>query len=135
MTEAINQTRAVWPPEPGTFSLRLAPKAWPVAAMIDRSEDGQFRAIINGQEQPPDPDPAIATGVARIWSYGRRIDLAEYRWRLAMMAWAIWNDPEHPAANPTRPINPNDLKPIRRHHGHDQRANPPIRASFDGCAA
>jgi hypothetical protein len=108
---AAAQRRVVWPPEPGLFRLRLVRGGWGVPARIAVTIDG-WRAEIDGIAYPPDPDPARAPGVERIWVSAEIIDQLEYQWLVEMREWALAHDPDHPAANPQRAINPAELRPI-----------------------
>jgi hypothetical protein len=106
------QARPVWPPEPGFFKLRLCAGGWHVPALIRRRDDGTWQAVIDTDPLAPSADPATAPGVARIWHGGVRIGQPEYDWLLAIREHAHAHDPEHPAAQPRRPIHPMRLKPF-----------------------
>jgi hypothetical protein len=97
-------SRRIDAPEPGFFRLRLVPGGWPVPARI--LHDGEkWQAIIDGIAADPHPDPSIA-GVDRIWTSGTRIEQPEYDWRLATKAAALAEQPDHPAANPRKRMDP-----------------------------
>jgi hypothetical protein len=121
--------RAVWPPEPGAFKLRLVPRGWQVPARIVRESSpgvvtgaGEpvllWHAVIDGIARHPNIDPANAEDVARIWHGGERIDETEYRWLVATGDWARAHDPRHPAANPLYPIDPSRLRPLKPRTPH-----------------
>jgi hypothetical protein len=105
------QTRVVWPPEPGFFRLRLVRAGWGVPAEIIHDDRG-WSAVLNGEQGTPHPDPESANDVARIWQFGQKIEAAEYRWLESVRVWALANDPQHPAARPTKAIDPSTLRPI-----------------------
>ena len=48
----------------------------------------------------------------RVWHWGRIITQAEHDYRLTLKAWALANDPSHPAANPRKPINLAAMPPL-----------------------
>lgn len=103
--------RAVWPPEPGFFALKLVRNGWLVPARI--GFDGvRWHAEIDGTIHPAHTDPALAPEVARIWTSGARVDEADYRWRFAVKAHALAHDPAHPALCPDKAMNPNTLRPL-----------------------
>jgi hypothetical protein len=108
---AKGQRRAVWPPEPGLFRLRLVRGGWGVPCAIAVTIDG-WQAEIDGIAYPPDPDPARAIGVERIWTGAEIIDQSEHDWLIEMKAWALAHEPDHPAANPLQAINPSELRPL-----------------------
>jgi hypothetical protein len=99
-------SRSVDQPEPGWFEMRLVKGGPPVAARITRDEQGLWGAWIDGVPcGAMHTDPTLAAGVFRIWHGGRFCTEAEHDYRLAMKAWALEHDGNHPAANPTKPIN------------------------------
>jgi hypothetical protein len=108
---AADQRRAVWPPEPGHFRLSLVRGGWRVPARLSVTVDG-WQAEIDGIAYPPDPDPARATGVERVWTGGEIIDQSEHDWLVEMRTWARTHAPDHPAANPLQAINPSELRPL-----------------------
>lgn len=104
--------RAIDQAEPGFFLLRLV-KAGPLVAARISHDGGIWRAIIDGVAQEPGAaDWTHAAGVDRIWTAGRRCTESEYRYRLALRAHALTADPDHPAANPTKPIRLRNLRPV-----------------------
>lgn len=106
------QRRAIWPPQPGFFRLRLAKNAWPVPARITHDGD-MWQATIDGSECAAHADPALAPRVTDIWEGGWIVDEAEYRWALAVRdAAAAADHTDHPALNPTKAINPLRLIPL-----------------------
>lgn len=97
--------RRVDVPEPGFFLLRLVKGGVQVAARIIHDESG-WSAEINGERGPAAADPFEAPGLSKIWTFGLRVDEAEYRYRLDVAQWARAHQPTHPAADPTRPVDP-----------------------------
>jgi hypothetical protein len=109
--KSAEQSRAIWPPEPGFFALRLVRRGWEVPARI--VFDGEkWQAEIDGVASLPDIAPALAENVARIWQGSRRIAEHEFRWLEKLREWAKANQPEHPCLHPRQPIKPGMLKPI-----------------------
>lgn len=104
--------RLVWPPTPGTFTLRRVRGGWRVPAMIARDEDGLWYAIIDGTAGDCHADPAHAPGVDRIWTSGERICQSDYDYLVFLKNWAVNNDPDHPCVNPYKPIDPHHLRPL-----------------------
>lgn len=109
---AAAQTRAVWPPEPGLFSMTLVRGGWKVPARIARDADGAWVAEVNGETCAAHPDPAYAHGVASIWANGLKIDEATYNYLSATREWARLHDPAHPALHPDTPINRLTVRPL-----------------------
>jgi len=105
------QARSIWPPSPGTFRLRLVKGGWAVPAQIVETAAG-WCAIIDEIALPPNPDPAQAEGVERVWTSGHKIDEAEYRYLTAVKEYAAKHAPDHPALNPRKPIDHMLLRPI-----------------------
>lgn len=113
MKNASEPPRVVDQPEPGFFLMRLVRRGPKVAARIVHDEHGIWRAHIDGVPQEPGgADPHRARGVLRIWHSGTRCTEQEYLYRLALKAWAMAHDPDHPAANPERPVSLRRMKPI-----------------------
>lgn len=103
------EKRDVDHPEPGFYALRLVRKGPEVASTIE-CVDGVWRATINGEPDGEDNiDPQIASGVQRVWLWGRYIPESEYRYLLARHRHAVEHDPTSPYANPEKPI---DLRAI-----------------------
>jgi hypothetical protein len=76
-----------------------------VAARIEQTPAGLWRAWIDGKAEPPHHDPHLAHQVMHVWLSGRRIDRGRYDWRLATKDWARQHAPEHPCLTPNKPIN------------------------------
>jgi hypothetical protein len=91
--------------------MRLVAKGWPVPAAITLSEHGKWQAVIDGEPGPESADP-ITAGVDRIWHSGVQIPEHEYQYLLAVKAHALAHEPDHPAANPRKPITTALLRPI-----------------------
>ncbi|HUY05075.1 MAG TPA: hypothetical protein VMV33_17495 [Rhodocyclaceae bacterium] len=104
--------RRVDQPETGHFLLRLVRGGPFVAARIAYT-DNLWRATIDGAEQdPPAPEWFRAAGVERIWIGGRRCTPAEYDYHLQLARWARTHSPDHPAAQPEKPIDLRRLPPV-----------------------
>ena len=101
-------SRAVWPPQPGWFNLRLVRGGWRVPCQIVH-QDGLWQAIIDGEAKVAAADPAQAEGVDRIWHGGTRIPQFEFDYLESLRAAA---PPDHPARNPTKRIEPSMLTPM-----------------------
>lgn len=108
-----DQARAIWPPSPGLFSLRLKRHAWAVPACIvhDKPSD-QWHAEIDGEAYETHSDPTLAPMIDVVWHGGRKIDQAEYDWLFALKDWARANNPDHPCLWPRRAIDPRVLRPL-----------------------
>lgn len=108
---AAAQSRAVWPPEPGLFSLALVRGGWKVPARIVRDADG-WLAEVDGETSSAHPDPAYAPGVASLWANGLKIDEATFNYLTALREWARLHDPAHPSLHPYRPIDRLTARPL-----------------------
>ena len=103
--------RAVWPPEPGFFRMRLVPQGWKVPCRIVRTEiDGTYlwQTVVNGELSAISSDP-VAVDVDRIWHHGSQIEEHEFWYLEALRDTA---PPDHPARNPRKPIDPALLTPL-----------------------
>jgi len=115
MTERhdASQARAIWPPMPGFFRLRLTRGGWPVPCRIVQSGEG-WHAEVDGRVYDPHPDPAYAARVADVWTGGIKIAEWEWHWCVAVRQDALdRGETEHPALNPTRPMSPMLIRPWR----------------------
>lgn len=99
--------RAVWPPEPGYFRVRLVKGGPQVPARISRNGETWSTVIAGVLSVATDP---IAAGADYIWHYGTRIGETEYREMLFTTAIA---SADHPARNPRQPIDISRLKPLK----------------------
>jgi hypothetical protein len=117
---AVKQRRDLTKPEPGFYILRLVRRGWQVPARIIE-QDGSFTAEVNGEPLKVvwTRDELEASAVSdlvegrlfahpllRIVLFGEATDEPTYRYRLAMKDWAETHDKDHPAANPTKPMDP-----------------------------
>ena len=109
---ASDQRRRIDAPEPGYFSMRLVHGGWRVPCRIVHDENGWY-AVVNGNAEAPADNPHDAARVSRIWEHGLRIDQPTYDWLIALKAYAETHEPDHPAANVQRAIDPNQLQPIQ----------------------
>lgn len=113
--------------KPGLYRVRRTRNGPWIAAEITVTA-GLIEVIENGvphaERWPVDNFPtilsdAVMAGEAfghpllRILWFGVPIERQEHRALLALSRWAQANDPRHPAANPDRPVNMNDV-PIDR---------------------
>lgn len=101
--------RAVDKPEPGFFRLRLIKGGPWVPAQI-RRVGTEWHATIAGvlsvyQSELDDSCPSDAVAVWRIWHGGKEINEDDYQLMLQRMAWARRDMPDHPAANPDKPVD------------------------------
>jgi hypothetical protein len=115
-----DQVRAVWPPEPGFFRLRLVRKGWAVPCQII-CQDGQWQAEVDGVLLPPVAQPEDAGAIGDIWAYGEKITAPVYDWLHKMRRWAAFHDPDHPSLHPRKPINPMTLRPLTPRKATDER--------------
>lgn len=105
----VAHDRADWPPRPGFFTVRLVRNGWATPARIVRNESGEWQAEVNGLLYPANENPGRAAWVPRIWAEGTEITEPDYLKRLATLAAA---GPDHPARNPSRPVDLMKLPPI-----------------------
>lgn len=105
------ESRAVWPPTPGFFKIRLVRRGWRVPAMIVRSEHG-WQAVIDGVTYETHDDPAQSPEIGKVWGYGTMISAADYDWLVAVRENARVNDRAHPSLSPLKPINYLTLTPL-----------------------
>jgi hypothetical protein len=111
MTDLPHQ-RVVDQPKVGYFKLRLVKRGPWVGARIDQI-DGKWVATIDGTEQSPGhEDPVEAKGVLKVWHAGQFISQPEYNYLVQLAAWAREHSPDHPAANPGKPIDLATLPPV-----------------------
>lgn len=105
------KARAIWPPQPGLFSLRLVKNGWKVPARISHTEAG-WHAEIDGEAQPANPNPERAAGVDTIWHSGDQIDQQTYDHLQAIREYAREHDPDHPSLRPRTAMDHRTLRPI-----------------------
>lgn len=98
-------------PTPGFYLVKLRRDGPWVGASISHTEDG-WCCTINGHVSGPSQDPWSVDGMGKVHWGGRETTEAEVAYRLALKAHAEMHDPEHPAANPHKPISLDDFKPI-----------------------
>lgn len=108
---AASQRRNIWPPQPGTFCVRLGKNTWRVPARIIHGDTG-WQAEVDNLLHPAHPDPTQATQVAMIWHHGTMIPLVDWQWLCDVREWARENSPDHPSLFPYRAIDPNKIAPI-----------------------
>lgn len=120
MVRPRERPRILTKPTPGYYLLRLVTGAWQVGAQIIE-RDGTYTATVNGtplavwwteEELEAAAVRALSRGelfehpLLRIVLFGSPTDEATYQHRLATKAWAEKHNPAHPAANPTKPMDP-----------------------------
>lgn len=104
-------------PKPGFYSVKLVKGGPAVGARIEHApstdpETGEvldrswfWSAWIDGKlAGSPSPDP-MAAGCYRISVFGTPITEAEYLLLTKTGEWARQHAPDHPAADPTQPVN------------------------------
>lgn len=108
-------TRQIGSPQPGFFQMRQVKGGVFVAAIIFRPcpiefEPETFQAVDRWPhlEAQVDGKPA---DVDRVWTSGRRVDMAEYLFLRDDRAWAREYAPGSPEANPRQPVDFNTLPP------------------------
>ncbi len=105
-------SREIAHPRAGFYRLRLVRGGWRVPARIVHGEDGLWMAVIDGVPSLPVLDPAECPAIEKIWTGGSVITETEFRYLEALREACKRWQPSHPAANPTRPINPMSLSPV-----------------------
>ena len=99
-------------PRPGWYLLRLVRGGPFVGAQIVQHEDGQWSCMIDGEWQGPSADPWLLPFTERIHFGGRDSTQAEIEYRIGVKRWAEIHRPDHPAANPRKRIDINDLPTV-----------------------
>ena len=102
-------------PQSGFYRMRLVKGGpfVPVAIWIDKqvdevtgelTDDERLVALANGKTADP----------TRVWSFCARHPITEedYRDFIEVQEWASHHSPDHPAANPYRPLNLLDMEPV-----------------------
>ena len=106
---------------PGFFEVRKSSRHPWVAARVERDLDGRYSVTIGGVtgleswtcgsaeemflELVAAGENAFRHPLLAIWLFGREVDEETYNLRLATAAWAQEYVPDHPAANPDKPID------------------------------
>jgi hypothetical protein len=99
-------------PESGFYAMRLVKKGPEVGALIEHMGQYWLAKINDEWAGEMTEDPQLHDGVQRIWLSGRRIDAQEYEYLLARYHFYKKHEPNHPFANPDKPINRRLMKPI-----------------------
>jgi hypothetical protein len=111
---------------PGFYRTTLVRNGYPVGAeitltdgIIGISQDGETLAETFALADLPEiiieatmEGSAFRHPLLRIIWFGTRIEAAEHAHLLREARWARANNPRHPAANPTKPVDMNDI-PIK----------------------
>jgi hypothetical protein len=98
-------------PEVGYYLLRLVRQGPLVPAQIV-CVDGLWHAEIDGVAYAAAADPAEAPKVFDIWLRAARTTPEEYAHLLVVAEWARKHQPDHPAANPGKPISLGNMPPL-----------------------
>jgi hypothetical protein len=109
--DRLAKPRRVDQAEPGFFLVKFAKDAMPVACRIIRWEDGMWQAVVGGEMREPHEDWVHARDVDRIWLRGQPCSEGDYQLFLTRAAFARQYAQDHPAANPTAPVNWRRMKP------------------------
>lgn len=94
----------------GRYRIKLVRKGPWVAAAIEFI-DGHAVAVLDGNPTTQWTG-TMGDGVDQIALFGEPVDEAEYQYLLATARWAREHSPDHPAANPRRPIKLHELPPV-----------------------
>ena len=108
-------TRVIDRPEPGFFRLKLTKGGPWVPAILYRPcpiefAPETFQGVDRHYRLVAEIDGKLVD-VARVWTSGERIPLAEYLFMKADHAWVRENAPHLPEANPGQSIDFNVLQP------------------------
>lgn len=106
------QPRASDIPEPGTFKCRMVRGGPWVGACVHVTDTGMWAVDVNGKPAGTNADPWQIEWMQTRYFYALRITAEEYAYLISIAAWAEANDPNHPAANPTKPIELRAQKPL-----------------------
>jgi hypothetical protein len=98
-------------PRPGYYLLRLVRGGPWVAAQVARDPAG-WRCMIDGTWEGPAADPWSLRGMETIHWSGRETTAEDCQRRIGLARWAKIHEPDHPAANPRRPIDLDRIIPI-----------------------
>jgi hypothetical protein len=99
-------------PRPGCYLLRLVRGGPRVGAQIMQQSDGMWMVMIDGEWQGPALDPWTLPMMERVHFYGRETTPEEAAFRVGVKRWAEIYRPNHPAANPRKPIDPGDMEVV-----------------------
>ena len=67
--------------------------------------------MLDGDWEGPSANPWSLPLMERVHYYGRRSTESEVKFRIGQKRWAEIYAPAHPAANPRRPLDPDELPP------------------------
>lgn len=100
-------------PEPGLYKSRLVRGGpWVAAQVWHDPSTALWHVKINGQHAGESPDPWEIDWLRNRYFYALRIDQIEHDYLVSLSVWAVENDPNHPAAQPSQPIRLGSLPPI-----------------------
>jgi len=112
MVDRKQAPRRVDEPEEGFFLYKLVRGGPLVPARIERTEEGFWRATIDGTVYPASPDPVTAPKVISVWTYGERSTMQEYAYRLEVKRFHVNAGDDHPSAHADKRIDLENMKPI-----------------------
>lgn len=109
-------TRAIGTPAPGFFRMRQVTGGVWVAALIYRPcpiefEPETFQAVDRHYHLEAEINSKPAD-FNRVWTSGRRVDMAKYLFLKDDRAWAREYAPHLPEAMPHKPVNVGAIEPI-----------------------
>lgn len=99
-------------PTPGWYLIRLVKNGPKVGAQLSYDPADGWSAMIDGEREGPSRDPWMLPMVERIHFYGLPVTESEVEYRIGVKRWAAINKPGHPAANPRRAINIDEIIPF-----------------------
>lgn len=120
----------IWPPRAGHYAMKLTRagvrvpvRIWfgpPVVGGEEQDRGHDWRCEIDGRSDRWEFDDAtgyrclVALEIDRAWPWAARepITAAEYAYLVAHTEWAREHSPDHPKANPRRPVDFHAL-PVR----------------------
>lgn len=99
-------------PEPGYYLIRLVKNGPPVGAEIIHDDAGQWWTMVDDVLYGPARDPFQLETLCQVHSYGVESTQSEVAYRIELSRWAKAYSPNHPAANPKRPVDTENLIPF-----------------------
>lgn len=95
-------------PEEGYYAVKLVKKGPEVGAKIIRREDSGlvvWAVVVNYEDACASEDPELNGALQQVWLFGRKIDFPEYNYLLERCRFFRLRYPDHPYANPQKPID------------------------------
>lgn len=99
------------PPEPGFYIRRLVRGGPLVGCQITYDAAEGFKVMQDGVWQGPSQDPWLLPLMHDV-AYADPATDAEVKFRVGVKRWAEIYQPDHAAANPRKPIDPNKSVPF-----------------------